>query len=281
MKRIVILTNTLAGKGKGLKIASRLKSILSFRKISFEIFIDDWPNSIDEFSDCFLVGGDGTFNYFLNRYGCCKVSVTLYDGGSGNDFFRHISGKKTVEECIEVGLNDEVKFVDVGLCNDRFFINGVGVGFDGQVVHSMQSETRFKLGRFSYLFSVLKEIVGYRPTNIIIETKTESIKGNFFMLSIANGSQYGGGFKVSPNSRIDDQHLNLVIIENISISNRVRYLPLMLKGKHLTLPFVKEIRLQSITINSSEILFAHLDGELMLQKEYKISVHSEKLMMKY
>ena len=84
------------------------------------------------------------------------------------------------------------------------------------------------------------------------------------MITVANGSRFGGNFMVSPQSSITDNQLDLVIIEAVSVLKRYFYLPRMKKGRHLSLPFVRTSKIQSVCISAEKPIAAHLDGELMV-----------------
>ena len=70
IKSVAILVNVNAGKGKSNDVAIWLKKQLGFKQIESEIFSEQWPSTeaLDVFSDCWIIGGDGTINYFINKY---------------------------------------------------------------------------------------------------------------------------------------------------------------------------------------------------------------------
>jgi diacylglycerol kinase family enzyme len=46
-------------------------------------------------------------------------------------------------------LEAEPKLIDAGRCNERYFINGIGVGFEGEVAKALTGK---KKGRVKILF---------------------------------------------------------------------------------------------------------------------------------
>ncbi|HKP31254.1 MAG TPA: hypothetical protein VJT83_00930, partial [Chitinophagaceae bacterium] len=98
-----------------------------------------------------------------------------------------------------------------------------------------------------------------------------SWSGHSFMITIANGSRYGGGFMVAPNAIIDDGLLDTIILPKIPVIKRFFYLPKVEKGKHLNL--ASHISLsKKITVESATIMIAHLDGELMIDNKFEIEI---------
>src|SRR5688500_14290207 len=136
-KLIVVLVNPAAGKGKAGIIAGKVAEKLKNAGVGMQLYFTDWPQSLAGFTDVFLIGGDGTLNYFINHYHECRLPISLFPAGSGNDFAWKLHGKKSWEESFEIAMNGKITAVDAGTCNGKYFINGVGIGFDGQVVKSM------------------------------------------------------------------------------------------------------------------------------------------------
>jgi len=68
IRQIAIVCNPQAGKGKSLRLSRQIQQQLQTRQIAHTIFSDTWPVNFDGFTDVFIAGGDGTLNYFINRY---------------------------------------------------------------------------------------------------------------------------------------------------------------------------------------------------------------------
>lgn len=93
------------------------------------------------------------------------------------------------------------------------------------------------------------------------------------MLSAANGSVYGGDFKVAPRASINDGKLDVVRIKKVWTPLRFFYLPLVMAGKHLAMDIVEYEQLDQLTIESNKPIPAHLDGEPMSETVYEIRPH--------
>jgi diacylglycerol kinase (ATP) len=92
------------------------------------------------------------------------------------------------------------------------------------------------------------------------------------MITIANGSRYGGNFMVAPGADIRDGLLDLVLIKPVTVLKRYFHLPSMKKGKHLCLPFVSSSKIRRVVISSPAPVPAHLDGELIVDSSFDIQV---------
>jgi diacylglycerol kinase (ATP) len=280
-RRIAIVCYAQAGKGKSLRICLQLQEQLQKWQIAHTIFSDQWPADFKFFTDVFIVGGDGTLNFFINRYPNISIPLSIFKGGSGNDFAWKLYGDKNFEAQLQIALKSPARRVDAGLCNGYYFLNGVGIGFDGEVVQAMGQKRFISAGYLAYLWTVLKKIAFYREKELKLSYHNEKKTGKFFLLSIANGSRYGGGFKVAPHALVDDGLLDLVEIRCIHRLRRLFYLPKVERGEHLGLSFVSSTWVKKIIIQSPSKVAAHLDGEFMWSDYFDIEVLPGKFLFRY
>ena len=77
---------------------------------------------------------------------------------------------------------------------------------------------------------------------------------------------------VAPRSSLTDGLLDLSVIGKISHLKRMRYLPVMEKGEHLQLPFIRYSQSQHVKLTWAKPVHAHLDGEYILGSEFEIAV---------
>lgn len=270
--QIAIATNTLAGSGKAVKLASKIQGILTDRKITSQIFTEkEWDDRIYHFDQVWITGGDGTVNYFVNRYTDIKKPLCIFNGGTGNDFYALLYGKTTVEEQITKVLQAVPKPIDAGKCNERYFLNGVGIGFEGAVAKSLKGVNKWG-GKTSFMISILKHIFLYKERTYTITSAEKKVEGQFLMISIANGTRYGGGFYVAPLAKPDDGLFDANLVKPLSPFKRLRYLPVIEKGEHLDLPFIDYYNTQKISVKSNQPIQAHLDGEYMESNELIIEI---------
>ncbi len=270
--KIAIATNTLAGSGKAVKLAAAIQAILTERKITSQIFTEkEWDERLYTFDQVWITGGDGTVNYFVNQYNDIKIPLCIFNGGTGNDFYALLYGKTTTEAQVNHVLQSSAKPIDAGKCNERYFLNGVGIGFDGAVAKGLRGVNKFG-GKTSFMLSVLKHILFYKEQQYTISSAEKTVEGKFMMISIANGTRYGGGFFVAPMAKADDGLLDTILVKPLSVFKRLRYLPVIEKGKHLDLPFIDYYNTQKITITSNLPIQSHLDGEYLESNEFSIEI---------
>jgi YegS/Rv2252/BmrU family lipid kinase len=257
---IAIVCNPQAGNGKALSMADQIIRYLKQKEIPHTIFTAQWPQVWDVFTQVWIVGGDGTLNYFINQYPDIKLSLSIFKGGTGNDFHEMLYDKISIGQQIEKLLEGNVSFVDAGVCNEKLFLNGVGIGFDGAIVKSLISKKK-NPGKASYLSSVFKRILFYKATEHFVKIDDYTIKGKLLMINIANGKTEGGGFRVAPKADFQDGLLDMNIVKELSSIKRFIYLQAIEKGKHLYLPLIEYRQAKNIEITTSTPVPAHADGE--------------------
>ena len=140
-----------------------------------------------------------------------------------------------------------------------------------QVAKGLQGVNKFG-GKTSFMLSVLKHILFYKEQQYTISSAEKTVEGKFMMISIANGTRYGGGFFVAPLAKADDGLFDTILVKPLSVFKRLRYLPVIEKGKHLNLPFIDYYNTQKITIKSDRPIQLHLDGEYAVSNEFIIEI---------
>jgi len=275
-RHIALLVNPKAGSGRSLPLAHQLVQRLQQMSVEITRFDAVWPTEWSAFTDIWLVGGDGTFNFFINHYPECSLPVTFFSGGSGNDLYWFLYQQKSWKDVLEIGLSSSCRQIDVGRCNGRYFLNGLGIGFDGEVAHDLMEKNK-QLGSASYWSAVLRQLIRYREKDFEISWGNEVVSGKWLFLNFMNGSRSGGGFWVAPEAKLDDGKLEVIFAHPLKFWNRIRYLPVIEKGRHLHLPVVDYFQATAITVIAGEVVPAHLDGEYFAAERFEISLLPGKL----
>jgi len=270
-KNIAIVCNSLAGNGRAIELAEQISRQLVEEKIAHKQFVTDWPTDFDGFTNVFIAGGDGTLNYFINRYPEIKIPIVIFKGGSGNDLHWFLYGNKSFSEQLRLALSTAAKPVDAGICNGRLFINGVGIGFDGAVAKSLAGKKK-RAGKTSFLIAILKKIFFYRSKEYSVLSNEMERKDRQLMIGAANGRRAGGGFHIAPEAEGNDGWLDVILVDAINPIKRLRWLPVIEKGKHLRLPFIQYFKTKKILITSDSPMEAHLDGECYSDKKMEIEI---------
>ncbi len=279
-KNIALLCNPLAGVGKASRLAAHLLNELQIREIPHKIFNKEWPADFNGFSEIWIAGGDGTLNYFVNHYPEIQIPFAVFKGGTGNDFHWLLYGEMSIEQQLQLVLHASPKPIDAGRCNEKYFLNVAGIGFEGSVVQSLTGKKKLH-GKTSFYITILKKIFFYRSQYYTIDDKNHMYEGNKLMISVTNGRRAGGGFLISPEAMPDDGLLDVILVDQLPPLRRLRYLSVIEKGKHLRLPFVKHFTATHLTIKSDRLMRYHLDGEYSTANEISIEILKHQLLLLY
>lgn len=279
-KCIAILANPLPGKDKAKAIGQKLQDKLAAFNISRSLFTDAWPDSIDGFTEIWIIGGDGTINYFINHYKNIDKPLVLFKGGTGNDFAWKLYGDISVDEQFELVLKAAPISVDAASCNDKLFVVGLGIGFEGEVLQSMGA-IRWLGGHLGYLWVVFRKIFSFKESLFSINTGYKVLREKFLLVILNNSSRTGGGFLVAPKASLTDGLLDMILCKPLSVPQRLRYLPVIEKGKHLHRAFINFSQQKEVRIECDKELPAHLDGELIRSKVFVVKVLPGLLKFKY
>lgn len=279
-RKVLVIANPTADRGKTVKVIPLIREILIRKRVDFGFYITNRPLHATEiarrnktrFTDILSVGGDGTINEIINGLGRGDCVLGVVSTGSGNDFAKNFTEQESIEEQVNAALEGRVRKIDAGLCNDRYFINGVGIGFDGRVVEEMMKQGKAFKGHLGYLYVVMKLILSYREPFITIGAGKEKSTERIFLIDIANGTTFGGGFRLTPDAKVDDGELDVCLIKPMSVPGRYFHMPKVMKGAHTRLDVVKMSRIKKIRIGSDESVVAHMDGEFIGSGPFDIRV---------
>lgn len=279
-KNIAIVCSQLAGVGRSVILAEKVSKSITEKNIAHTIFVNDWPPDFNSFSDVWIVGGDGSINYFINHYPVIKLPLMVFNGGTGNDFHFLLYGDSSYEQQLDIALNAAPKPIDIGKCNERYFINDVGIGFEGAVAKALTGKKK-TLGKTSFLVTILKKIFSYRSANYTIKSAEQDITGKKLIVDINNGRRAGGGFHIAPEARADDGLFDVVMANALTPLQRLHFLPVIEKGKHLGLHFIQHFQTKKITVESDSVIQYHLDGEYYEDKQLEIEMLAGKLLFRH
>ncbi|MEQ6118075.1 diacylglycerol kinase family protein [Reichenbachiella sp. MALMAid0571] len=280
-RKALVVYNPASGRLKSEKILEKLIPELRKSGIAYHLLEtqagESTPASIDfkidqTFTDVIAVGGDGTLNHTLNGIKNYNVVFNIISAGSGNDFVKNINIGRTIDDQIKTIIDGSVMRVDVGQCNEQLFLNGVGLGFDGQIVSDMLHKKSWLKGHLKYYYHVLKILATFKTIPLKYGIHGRQYDKHTLLLVAANGTTFGGGFKLTPDARISDGFLDVCSIGNISPINRFLNIHKLSKGTHRSMEQVHFDKIKSIRIEGNPLIVGHIDGEFLGSPPFDIKV---------
>lgn len=207
-------------------------------------------------------GGDGTLNEVINGIAGGKCKLGLIPTGSGNDFYKSL---KT--------YNKKESTIDLGLINDRYFINIASVGFDADVADKANEiKLLNKNKKSAYIKALLGTFFKFKSRELELEIDNKKYKGKYVLLAICNGRYYGDGFKIAPLASFDDDHFDVYLAKDMTKTRLLFTLVKLLKGTHETSKKVMKIKAHNLIIKAKEKLAVNIDGEIIKSNLIKIKM---------
>jgi diacylglycerol kinase family enzyme len=184
--------------------------------------------------------------------------MALIPTGSGNGLARHLKIPLDLKEAMKVINTGNTITIDSIKFNDEIFVNVAGVGFDAHIGWEF---ARFgKRGFSSYLKVITREYPRYKAKDfeLIIDGKT--LHKNAYLISFANGSQWGNNAYIAPLADISDGVMDIAILKDFTFLTGLGIgYRLFNKTLHRS-RFMEIIKAKEVTVRQSSTI-AHIDGE--------------------
>lgn len=288
-KKILFIINPISGVGKKNTIPPLIESYLAKnqfqweiaytkkRKHGFEIAAANKTN----FNAIVAVGGDGSVNEIGSALIHSNCALGIIPCGSGNGLARHLKIPLKAKAAIQRIAHFNTKKIDTGTVNNTPFIGTCGFGFDGYIANKFDKFG--KRGFLSYVKLVTTNYSKYVPPQFTLKSNELSLQKKAFLCSIANSSEFGNGFSIAPNAKINDAQFELILLERFPAIEA----PIIVKkffSKNINTskyyhvhPFTKDL---TLTVSSQNKTYFHIDGEPFTgDNEFTIRINPASLLI--
>ena len=232
----------------------------------------------------YACGGDGTLNEVAaGAAGYDNVAVTVFSGGSGNDFAKLFSDPDAFRDLEQLLDAKEVTF-DMIRCNDDLALNICSVGLDARIGTDVSRYKRLPLlsGFRAYAASTVINVIRGIAEHYVVEINGEKIDDKQTLVCVCNGRYYGGGFNPVPQADPTDGMLDVLIIKKISRLQVAKVIGKYKAGKYQELSkLIRHFKTREVTIHCDRETAVNLDGELRMAQTVTMSVATEKLRFFY
>ncbi|MDO5569555.1 MAG: YegS/Rv2252/BmrU family lipid kinase [bacterium] len=268
--KYVFIINPISGGGRGLKMYNRIKNICEIEKLDYDIHLTKQKNDATDIAkkykrdSCIIysVGGDGTLNEVLNGIIGTKNMLGIIPCGCGNDFYRVIKDRQ-----------DTLFKIDIGKLNKVYFINVASIGIDAEVGDNVKIMKKKHIpSSLIYKSSIVYTFFTFKFKEIEFILNNTLKKGEYTIITICNGSYYGGGYCIGPSARIDDGKFDIYFVDKISKLQIPKMLNKLKSTTHEESPHVHKRISDSIKIISKKEIICNYDGESIIDKKFSISL---------
>ena len=232
----------------------------------------------------YACGGDGTLNEVVNgAAGFDNVSVTVFSGGSGNDFARMFSEPAAFRDLERLLDAEEVTF-DLIKCNEDYSLNICSVGLDARIGHDVANYKRLPLlsGFRAYALSTVVNVVKGISEHYVVEVNGEKIDGQQTLICACNGRFYGGGFCPVPTADPTDGKLEVLLVKDVSRLKVAQVVGAYKDGKYANFPhLIRHFSTDHVKIICDKLTGINLDGEKREAEVIDMRIAKEKLRFFY
>jgi diacylglycerol kinase family enzyme len=279
--KYIYIVNRFQLKDKTADIINKIKDASDRYGRDYEIRINDTPEDAAGIRDDYMdteyvltaVGGDGSVNHLLNSIIGTGNILSCIPYGAGNDFAR------TIRREYKSGVHD----TDVIRINDRYCINVACFGIDADIANDEHFIHNSFIPRpLRFHAGVLNHFLSYRDGRLLkIECGEMIAEKKCTSIVVANSQFYGGGYRVSPNSRLDDGVMEVLIVDHMSRPEMAKVILSMKKAGHLKHPAVTVLETDRAVVSSPHPVNANIDGEPLCSDRFEIELIPKGIRLEY
>jgi YegS/Rv2252/BmrU family lipid kinase len=290
MTHLFIINPAAGSRDRTADYSEKIKAAFTNRSEPYRIEVSGGPGECTRLAReaaqsgeeyrIYACGGDGTLNEVVQgAAGFDNVSITVFSGGSGNDFIKLFDDPKAFFD-IERLLDAEVASFDLIKCNDDFSLNICSVGLDARIGTDVQSYKRLPLlhGFRAYVASTVVNVFKCIAEHYVVELNGEVIDGDKTFVCLCNGRFYGGGFNPVPEADPTDGLMDVLLVDRVSLLQIPGIIGKYKNGRYKELPhLVRHVLTDHVKIHCDKETPISLDGELRRAKEIDLRIADEKI----
>ena len=275
MNRCLVIINPVSGGGAARRYALDLQWKLSTFFDTIEVKFTTGPNDATRFAKAacdegfdavFCMGGDGTVNETVNgiAQGDFKCTFGFIPVGTVNDMSRALGiPQKPLEAIKRLDIN-QVRSIDIGRCNDKYFCTNIAAGALQKVNEAVTPKEKQILGPLAYFLRAGQALFTTKDYTFRIKTADDDFicKSPLVLALLTNVVSSFERFM--PEASVDDGYMRLIIFKEYFILDILSVLPLILSGaiynsRYTTTLTVKKAHIELLTdVND---LPTNMDGD--------------------
>jgi diacylglycerol kinase (ATP) len=291
----LLIVNPAAGRGLGAKLDEEARRLLTGVGINFDARVTERPGhareiareAAERYKVVMILGGDGSIQETAGGLVQARMdagpdprtkpfaALGILPAGTGNDLIKALQFPMNLDHAVAAIAGNKTRDMDIGRLRyriaedrverERFFVNNVGLGFEGQVGAEAARLTIPLRGTALYglaLAKVLRQL-GNPLMHVRLADGGDLGEEKRLLVSIGNGNTCGGGFHLTPEADPFDGYLDICVVEAKRAVQIPRFIPAAMKGRHHGLKGVKILRDKAVEIASTGGFHGHADGELL------------------
>lgn len=294
MKHLFIINPAAGSRDRTKDYSVAIHEICSNRNLDYRIEVSSAPGECTclareaaqtgEEVRIYACGGDGTLNEVAaGAAGFPNAAVTVFSGGSGNDFVKLFNEPKAFFDLERLLDAQETEF-DLIRCNGDLALNICSVGLDARIGTDVASYKRipFLHGFRAYAASTVVNVIRGISEHYVVEINGETLDDEYTFVCVCNGRFYGGGFNPVPEADPADGLLDVLLVKKVSRLQVPTVIGKYKNGRYAELPqLVRHVRTKQLKVRCDKATPVNLDGEVRMAQVVDFKVADEKLRFFY
>ena len=240
----------------------------------------------------FAVGGDGTIGNVVNGLAGSETALGVLPAGTANVWSIELGLRPfawthpwVLRRNASILANAPCHAVDVGLCNQVYFMMWAGIGLDAMTIQSL--EPRLRLDKFlalpEYAAKTIWNAVQWSGLRLRLWADEHEVEGHFILAVATNIRHYMGGLSnLSPDAYINDGLLDLWLFSGSNLGDALRHAYDLWRGSHVNSDAVQRITFRNLRVEADSSYWIQTDGEVRGSAkiaEINVQRHALKLLM--
>jgi YegS/Rv2252/BmrU family lipid kinase len=219
----------------------------------------------------FAVGGDGTIGNVVNGLIGTETALGVLPAGTSNVWGYELGlsafswmNPWALRKNAALLANAPCYALDVGACNEYFFMMWAGIGLDALTIHSV--EPRIRLEKFfavpEYAAKTIWNAAQWSGVQLRLWADGQEVEGHFIVAVTTNIRHYlGGHSKLSPDAYLDDGLLDLWLFSGNNLGDAFRHAYDMWRGHHINSGSARRITFNTLRVEGEAPFMLQMDGE--------------------
>lgn len=283
---VLVIFNPAAGRGRARRLWPQVAAAFAAAGVDFELAETRAPHEAtrlaegaeERYAAVIVAGGDGTVHEAVNGLmhvpAADRPVLGVLPIGSGDDYAKMLpplspgAPRPQWRSAVAAIALGRTRAHDVGVIRDRegrerFFANGMDVGFGAHVARNIAEVPNWVTGLGAYLAAIASTMLRYPELEVRLQLDGGApFEHRSTIMAIMNGRCFGGSFWACPEARADDGLLDVLLADVFSRAQILRLVPKLMRGRHTGEPMLRMLRARKVSIESATPLVIEADGEL-------------------
>jgi YegS/Rv2252/BmrU family lipid kinase len=223
-----------------------------------------------------VYGGDGTLTEAISGLIGSDIPMAILPGGSANVMATELGIPGGLKEaCALISrVPADIKAIDVGQFDSHYFIVGISLGFEAEIVKGTDRRAKNKMGIFAYLFSAAGALKKTKKAIYRLEIDGKKYKVEGMLCTIANtGNLRFSDISFDKHIDVSDGFLDVVVVRKANLGLfRLMAITLIKRERPDNLELVNHWQGKDISISASPRQAVQCDGEILEEMPLHVKV---------